>query len=55
MDFFWYLIGDIFRFIFTTVPFFGMFINKLLIVVGFVAICYWLNYMKNHKTVEKWD
>jgi hypothetical protein len=55
MDIIWYFIGDLFRLIFSVVPFFGLWINKLLIVVGFVAIVYWMNYMKNHKTVEKWD
>ncbi len=55
MDFIWYSIADFFRLCFSVVPFFGIWLNKFLILVGFVAVCYWLNYMKNHKTVEKWD
>ena len=55
MDIIWYAIGDFFRLIFSVVPWFGEWLNKGLIVVGFVATFYWLNYMKNHKTTEKFD
>ncbi len=52
---FWYFIGDIFEAIFTIVPFFGLWLNKALIVVGFVAFFGWLWYMNKHKEVTKWD
>ena len=55
MDIIWYWIGDFFRFIFSVVPFFGLWLNKALIVVGFIAFVLWLRYMKDHKTVEKFD
>jgi hypothetical protein len=55
MDAIWYLIADFFRFIFTVVPFFGLWINKALILTGFVAFVLWLRYMNNNRTVEKFD
>jgi hypothetical protein len=55
MDAIWYLIGDLFRLIFSTVPFFGLWINKALIVIGFIAFILWLRHMANNKTVEKFD
>ena len=55
MDIIWYAIGDFFKLCFTVVPFFGSFLNVVLIFIGFCATAYWLNYMKNHKTVENWD
>jgi hypothetical protein len=51
----WYLIADFFKLIFTVVPFFGLWFNKALIVIGFVAFIGWLRYMSQHQTVEKWD
>jgi hypothetical protein len=55
MDAIWYLIADFFRLIFSIVPFFGIWLNKFLIIIGFVAFFWWLNYMKHHKNVEKFD
>jgi hypothetical protein len=55
MDAIWYLIGDFFRLTFTVVPFFGLWFNKLLIAIGFIAFLGWLWYMNKHKTVEKFD
>lgn len=55
MDIFWYLLGDLFRLIFFVVPFFGLFINKLFIAVGFVAFFLWCAYMNKHQVTEKFD
>lgn len=55
MDGFWYFIGDVFQGIFKLVPFLGLFLNKLLIVVGFIAFFSWLRYMSQNKEVTKWD
>ena len=55
MDAIWYLIGDFFSLMFKVVPFFGLWFNKALIVIGFVAFILWLRYMSQHKTVEKFD
>lgn len=55
MDILWYLIADLFRLVFKVVPFFGLWFNKALIVIGFIAFFIWLRYMSKHKTVEKFD
>jgi hypothetical protein len=55
MDAIWYLIGDFFRIVFTVVPFFGLWFNKVLMVIGFVAFVLWLRHMKNHQIEEKFD
>ena len=55
MSGFWYFLGDLFEAIFKVVPFFGLWINKLLIVVGFIAFVGWLRYMSKNKEVTKWD
>lgn len=52
---FWYFLGDLFQGIFKFVPFFGLWFNKFLIVIGFVAFFSWLWYMNKHKEVTKWD
>ena len=53
---FWYFLGDIFQAIFDhIVPFLSGWINKALIVVGFIAFFSWLWYMNKHKEVTKWD
>jgi hypothetical protein len=55
MDAIWYFIGDVFNGIFQIVPFFGLWFNKALIVIGFIAFILWVRYMTKHKTVEKFD
>lgn len=55
MDAVWYFIGDLFQGIFKVVPFFGLFFNKLLIVIGFIAFFAWLRYMAQNKEVTNWD
>jgi hypothetical protein len=55
MDAIWYFIGDLFRLIFLVVPFFGLWLNKALIVIGFIAFFLWCRYMAQNKTVEKFD
>jgi hypothetical protein len=52
---FWYCLRDAFEALFTIVPTLGLFINKLLIAIGFVAFFAWMNYMSKHKSVEKFD
>lgn len=52
---FWLFLGDLFQAIFKVVPFFGLWMNKLLIVIGFIAFFGWLRYMIQHKEVTKWD
>ena len=49
MDVFWYAIGDFFQWIFKAVPFMGLWFNKFLIVIGFIAFFTWLWYMKKNK------
>jgi hypothetical protein len=44
----WYLLGELFTAIFSIVPFFGLWFNKLLILIGFVAFFLWLRYMALH-------
>ena len=55
MDSIWYLTADLFRLIYTVVPFFGLWINKALIIVGFIAFIWWLNEMRKDQNVEKFD
>jgi hypothetical protein len=55
MDAVWYFIGDLFQGIFKIVPFFGLFLNKVLIVIGFIAFFLWLRYMSQNKEVTNWD
>lgn len=52
---FWYFLGDMFESIFKVVPFFGLWFNKLLIVLGFIAYFFWLRYMSKQNEVEKFD
>jgi hypothetical protein len=52
---FWNFIGDIFEAIFSLLPAMGLWFNKLLIVVAFIAFFIWLNYMRKQKEVEKFD
>ena len=52
---FWNFLGAFFQGIFKLVPFFGLFLNKVLIVVGFIAFFYWLSQMAKDKEVTKWD
>jgi hypothetical protein len=55
MSGFWYFLGDLFEGIFKAVPFFGLWYNKLMIVIGFIAFFGWLRYMAQNKEVTKWD
>mgnify|MGYP006908205215 CR=1 FL=1 len=55
MDGFWYFLQSFFEAIFKVVPFFGLWFNKFLIVIGFIAFFLWLNYMSKQKEVEKFD
>lgn len=55
MDAIWYSIGDFFSLTFTVVPFFGLWFNKALIVIGFIAFFLWLRHMDKNRTVEKFD
>lgn len=55
MTAFWYLIADIFQAIFKIMPWIGLWFNKLLIVIGFIAFFSWIAYMSKQKEVTKWD
>ena len=55
MTAFWNFLGDLFTGFFRFVPFFGLWMNKLLIVIGFIAFVLWLRYMAKNKEVTKWD
>lgn len=52
---FWNFLGEFFTAIFKLVPFFGLWFNKLLIVIGFIAFFSWLNYMRKNKEVEDFN
>jgi hypothetical protein len=52
---FWNFIGKMFEAIFSILPAMGLWFNKLLIVVAFIAFIIWLNYMSKQKEVEKFD
>lgn len=51
----WYFLRDVFEGIFKVVPFFGLFFNKLLILIGFIAFFGWMWYMTKNQSVEKID
>ncbi len=55
MDAFWYFLESFFKGIFKFVPFFGLWFNKMLIVIGFVAFFLWLSYMSKQKKEQKFD
>jgi len=52
---FWNFIGSIFEFIFKFVPFMGLWFNKALIVIAFIAFILWLRYMSKQREIEKFD
>jgi hypothetical protein len=52
---FWNFIGDVFQAVFSLMPAMGLWFNKLLIVIAFIAFFIWLNYMSKQKEVEKFD
>jgi hypothetical protein len=51
----WNFIGKMFQAVFSLLPSMGLWFNKLLIVVAFIAFFLWLNYMSKQKEVEKFD
>jgi hypothetical protein len=55
MDAVWYFIASFMEGIFRFVPFVGLWFNKLLIAIGFVAFFLWLNYMSRQKEEQKFD
>ena len=55
MDAFWHFIERFFQGIFKFVPFFGLWFNKMMIVIGFIAFILWLNYMSKQKEEQKFD
>lgn len=52
---FWYFLRDVFEGLFTIVPTLGLFLNKLLIAIGFFAFFGWMWYSGKNKNVEKFD
>ncbi|MFM8432922.1 MAG: hypothetical protein ACKOA1_09010 [Bacteroidota bacterium] len=52
---FWYFLRDVFEGLFTVVPFIGLFLNKILIAIGFFAFFGWLWYSSKNQSVEKFD
>jgi len=55
MDAIWHFIGDFFQGIFEVVPFIGLWFNKMMIGIGFVAFILWLSYMSKQKEEQKFD
>ena len=51
----WHFIAKIFQAIFHFMPFMGLWFNKVLIVIGFIAFFIWLWYMSKQREVEKFD
>ena len=52
---FWNFLAYLFKAIFNFMPFIGLWFNKLLITVAFIAFFIWLWYMSRQKEVEKFD
>jgi len=52
---FWGFIAKMFQAIFSLLPSMGLWFNKLIMVVGAIALIIWLNYMSKQKEVEKFD
>ena len=52
---FWFFLRDAFQALFSIVPTLGLFVNKMLIAIGFIAFFAWMNYMTKNKSVEKFD
>ncbi|MBP6334730.1 MAG: hypothetical protein KA444_04590 [Bacteroidia bacterium] len=55
MDAVWHFIGSFFEGIFKFVPFMGLWFNKFLIVIGFIAFFLWISYMSKQKPEQKFD
>ena len=53
MDAVWHFIADCYQAVFNIMPTLGLWFNKLLIVVGFVAFFYWVKQMAGHKEIEQ--
>ena len=52
---FWNFIASMFNAVFSIMPAMGLWFNKLIMVVGAIALVIWLNYMSKQKEVEKFD
>lgn len=52
---FWFFLRDVFEGVFKIVPPLGLFFNKLLIAIGFIAFFGWMRYMSKNKSVEHID
>jgi len=55
MDAFWNFIAKFFEAIFSVMPWIGLWFNKLLITIGFIAFFLWVRYMSRQKETEKFD
>ena len=55
MDGFWNFLAKFFEAIFSAMPWIGLWFNKLLIVIGFVAFFGWVYYMSRQNEIEKFD
>jgi len=55
MDAIWHFIASFFEGIFKAVPFIGLWFNKMMIVIGFIAFFLWLSYMSKQKEEQKFD
>ena len=52
---FWGFIAKMFNAVFSIMPSMGLWFNKLIMIVGVIALVIWLNEMRKHKEVEKFD
>ncbi|HNS12854.1 MAG TPA: hypothetical protein PKM97_09600 [Bacteroidia bacterium] len=55
MDAIWHFIASFFEGIFKAVPLIGLWFNKMMIVIGFIAFFLWLSYMSKQKEEQKFD
>jgi hypothetical protein len=55
MDWFWNFLANFFQAIFSVMPFVGLWFNKLLLTIAFIAFFTWLWYMSKQNEVEKFD
>ena len=55
MDGVWKFLAAFFEAIFSVMPWIGLWFNKLLIVIGFVAFFGWVWYMSRQNEIEKFD
>ena len=52
---FWTFLAKVFQAIFKLIPSIGLWFNKTMIVIGFVAFVIWLWYMSRQNETEKFD